>query len=146
VQVALGDRGDCAGTIELAGTVTCDRFPPDRAPNREAAEPFDLGGDTEPVLNPLVDGAPTQDQAADVVATPSPTNRREPLTVGAPVESLDLPHRRLHAAVLDLGHRVADERRSQLEVEALGIVADPAQLPWRRRDEQLEQELAIGVA
>src|SRR6201999_2497431 len=132
------------GAIEVLGEEALERVPPDRAPDREADEALDARRRLKPLLDLRGRGSATQQHASDArTAGAGAGLLGEHLGVGTLVDALDLPDVDLAAEVLGVLDRSAHQLGPELGVIAVGVAADLRQLRVGRRDEQLEQELAV---
>ena len=76
-----------------------ERLAPDRAADGEPDVAVDRGPLAQPVIDLVVVGTATEDDADDAVATACAALGRDPLAVGALVDALDLPDVRLDPGV-----------------------------------------------
>src|SRR5262249_46964231 len=127
------------------GELPDELVPPERPSDREADVAGHSGALLEPVEHLALVGAAAQDDADDVVAATRPGLRDGVDAVLTALETLDLPDVRLDARVLELVHRLYDECRPKLGVEALLRAADRLELMCLRGHEQLEQELTLAL-
>ena len=118
-----GSRSPCVVT-----EVGVEGVPPDTAPDGEAGEPGDGGQILHPMVQLVVGGVTTQQDA--VGGPPVALGRiHDRSRILVPVESLHLPDGRLHAVVLQIFHGRHREARPYLVVVAGPVTSDR----WRCR-------------
>ncbi len=146
VPVAAGDLVDCLRPRCLAGEELPERVLPQCPADGEPVEAVHRSADPDPLDDLRLVRAAAQHDALDAAAAFRPGLRHDFLAGWPAVQSLDLPDVGLHAASLQRRDGRHDEIGPQPAVVRTLITAEPIQLRLRRRDQQLEEKLALGVA